>query len=41
VHLVRFKSLGEITIKGAKGLVDNQFFMYPAYFENVLNITFK
>jgi hypothetical protein len=31
----------EITIKGAKGLVDSQFFMYPVYFENVSHITFK
>jgi hypothetical protein len=38
VHLVRFKSLGEITIKGAKGLVDNQFFLYHVYFENVSHI---
>jgi len=34
-------SMGEITIKGAKGLVDNQFFMYHVYFENVSHITFK
>jgi hypothetical protein len=33
--------LGGITIKGAKGLVDNQFFMYLVYFENVSHITFK
>jgi hypothetical protein len=32
---------GEITIKGAKGLVDNQFLMYLVYFENVSHITFK
>jgi hypothetical protein len=33
--------LGGITIKGAKGLVDNQFFMYHVYFDNVSHITFK
>ncbi len=38
VHLVHFRLLGEITIKGAKGLVDNQSFMYPVYFENVWHI---
>jgi hypothetical protein len=32
---------GEITIKGAKGVLDSQFFMYHAYFENVSHITFK
>jgi hypothetical protein len=32
---------GEIIIKGAKGLVDSQFFMYYVYFENVSHITFK
>jgi len=32
---------GEIIIKGAKGLIDNQIFMYPVYFENVSHITFK
>jgi hypothetical protein len=32
---------GEITIKGAKGLVDNLFFMYHVYFENISHITFK
>jgi hypothetical protein len=30
---------GEITIKGAKGVLDSQFFMYHAYFENVSHIT--
>jgi hypothetical protein len=33
--------LGEITIKGAKGLVDSQFFMYHVYFDNVSHITIK
>jgi len=33
--------VGEITIKGTKGLVDNKFFMHPDYFENVSHITFK
>ncbi len=28
-----------ITIKGAKGLVDSQFFMYHVYFDNVSHIT--
>ncbi len=30
-----------ITIKGVKGLIDNQFFMYLVYFENVSHITFR
>ncbi len=38
--LTNFKK-GEITIKGTKGLVDNQFFMYLVYFENVSHISFK
>jgi hypothetical protein len=33
--------MGEITIKGAKGLVENQIFMYHDYLENVSHITFK
>jgi hypothetical protein len=39
IHVWNFK--GDITIKGAKGCVDNQIFMYPIYFENVSHMTFK
>jgi hypothetical protein len=42
VHTHKFMiHVHALTIKGAKGFVDNQVFMYPAYFENVSHITFK